>query len=94
MNLAHLAVTGGEKTSGHEEPMHGFSELYRALNSRDLELMRQNWSDSDEIAMDDPLGELSVGGRRFGPRTKAYSAARAPIGSSSTWWDASVGSWN
>jgi hypothetical protein len=46
------AVTGEEQLADVRDPLHALSEFYRALNSRDLKLMEENWDASDESAMD------------------------------------------
>jgi hypothetical protein len=40
------------------EALHQF---YKAFNNRDFELMQQNWLNSEEIAMDNPLGGIKRG---------------------------------
>ncbi|MGH8184048.1 MAG: YybH family protein, partial [Rhodanobacteraceae bacterium] len=41
--------------------MAALSQFYHALNQRDLELMSQNWWQSDEAVMDNPLGGIKRG---------------------------------
>ena len=36
-------VTGGEETSDQRQAAHALAQFYRALNSRDLRLMQENW---------------------------------------------------
>jgi hypothetical protein len=59
------SITGREtdlKPEGIEpkifEALHQF---YEAFNGRDFELMEQNWLNSEEIAMDNPLGGIKRG---------------------------------
>ena len=71
-------VTGGEETSDQRQAAHALAQFYRALNSRDLRLMQENWANSAEAVMDDlheagdvfyvigrERGELDVNGRRM-----------------------------
>jgi ketosteroid isomerase-like protein len=37
------------------------SEFYRAFNTRDLALMETNWAQSDDAAMDNPVGGIKRG---------------------------------
>lgn len=36
-------------------------QFYEAFNGREFELMEQNWFNSDEVAMDNPLGGIKRG---------------------------------
>jgi hypothetical protein len=36
-------ITGREEVDGLAEPLYALSQFYRALNARDLVLMKQNW---------------------------------------------------
>src|SRR3989442_9348069 len=51
-------VTGGEDTTDQRQAAHALAQFYRALNSRDLPLMQENWANSAEAVMDNPLGGL------------------------------------
>ena len=54
-------VTGGEDTSDQRQAAHALAQFYRALNSRDLRLMQENWANSAEAVMDNPLGGIKRG---------------------------------
>jgi ketosteroid isomerase-like protein len=54
-------VTGREYEGNQREAMQALAQFYRALNSRDLEMMQQNWANSAEVAMDNPLGGIKRG---------------------------------
>jgi ketosteroid isomerase-like protein len=54
-------VTGREELPNSSEPLAALAQFYRALNSRDIALMEQNWDTSDESVMDNPLGEIKRG---------------------------------
>jgi hypothetical protein len=54
-------ITGRE---AHIDPQtaHGaLAEFYRAFNTRDLDLMKMNWLNSDEACMNNPLGGIRRG---------------------------------
>jgi len=54
-------VTGRETLRDLGEPMQALAQFYRAFNSRDLAMMAENWEASDDIAMDNPLGDIKRG---------------------------------
>jgi|SRR5579859_1362037 len=54
-------ITGEEKRGTLTEPAEALSQFYRALNTRDLALMEQNWDGSDEAVMANPLGGIKRG---------------------------------
>lgn len=59
--LIRAPVTGREPEINPAEPMYALAEFYRALNSRDLDLMAQNWDESGEIVMNNPVGGILRG---------------------------------
>lgn len=60
-------ITGKEAQAGLDSPFGALAEFYRAFNSRNLPLMQSNWHQSDEIAMDNPLGGIARGWSEIGP---------------------------
>lgn len=61
LNPIETPVTGQEDCSDTRQVMEALSQFYRALNTRDIKLMQENWADSAEIAMDNPLGGIRRG---------------------------------
>ena len=59
-------VTGDEFRGNQQEPLQALAQFYRALNARDLEMMRQNWTNSADAAMDNPLGGIKRGWDEIG----------------------------
>lgn len=57
----HEPVTGHHGIVNAGEPLAALSEFYRALNTRDIALMEQNWDASDDAIMDNPLGGIKCG---------------------------------
>lgn len=55
------SITGDDYIGDQEDPRQALTQFYRALNSRDLNLMQQNWDNSAEAAMDNPLGGIKRG---------------------------------
>ncbi|TAL76662.1 MAG: DUF4440 domain-containing protein [Beijerinckiaceae bacterium] len=60
-------ITGRENCDDQRESAQALAQFYRALNSRDLELMQRNWSNSAESAMDNPLGGIKRGWTEIRP---------------------------
>src|SRR5215469_6076745 len=54
-------VTGNDYKGDQRDSLQAPAQFYRALNSRDLELMQQNWANSADAAMDNPLGGIKRG---------------------------------
>jgi ketosteroid isomerase-like protein len=54
-------VTGHEDFGDLSQPQQALAQFYKAINSRDLALMEQNWDSSPEAAMDNPLGGIKRG---------------------------------
>lgn len=54
-------ITGTENRAAQSDPIQALSEFYHAFNARDLEAMSRNWAQTDEIAMDNPLGGIKRG---------------------------------
>ncbi len=54
-------ITGYEDLRDLTHPRHALTQFYRAFNTRDLILMRENWSPFDEISMNIPIGGIKRG---------------------------------
>ncbi len=54
-------ITGYEDLRDLTHPRHALTQFYRAFNTQDIILMRQNWSPFDEISMNNPLGGIKRG---------------------------------
>ena len=54
-------ITGNEDEKGLTGHMSALVEFYNAFNSRDIDKMSKNWAQTDEIAMDNPLGGIKRG---------------------------------
>jgi ketosteroid isomerase-like protein len=57
----HEAITGKENQGDLSSPYHALVQFYCAFNSRNMQMMSENWAQSDEIAMDNPLGGIKRG---------------------------------
>ena len=61
MQPTQTQITGSETFTDLRIPSQALAQFYAAFNGRDLKLMSQNWLQSSEIAMDNPLGGIKRG---------------------------------
>lgn len=54
-------ITGSEGLGELSQPQQVLAQLYRAFNSRDLKMIDDNFAACDDVAIDDPLGEIRRG---------------------------------
>jgi len=55
------SITGLEELGDLSRPEQALAQFYRALNGRDLVLLADNWEQSDEVVMDNPVGGVARG---------------------------------
>jgi len=65
MKLITSAITGAECATP-DTPLGALSGFYRAFNTRNLELMRENWHE-EECVLDNPLGGIRRGWAEIEP---------------------------
>lgn len=61
MHPIQEAVTGREGQGCSSSPYQALVQFYCAFNSSDMKMMSENWAQSDDIAMDNPLGGIKRG---------------------------------
>jgi limonene-1,2-epoxide hydrolase len=61
MQPMQTPITGNEDQGNLSSPYQALVQFYYAFNYRDREAMANNWSESDEVAMDNPLGGIKRG---------------------------------
>ena len=62
MTPIQTAITGKENLVDiKDDKRKALTEFYKAFNGRDFTLMQKNWLNSEEIAMDNPLGGIKRG---------------------------------
>ncbi len=54
-------ITGKEQQGYLTLPYQALVQFYCAFNRRDMAMMEENWAQSEEIAMDNPLGGIKRG---------------------------------
>lgn len=61
------AITGKEEQGDLSTPYQALVQFYCAFNAGDMTMMSENWWQSDEIAMDNPLGGIKRGWSEIQP---------------------------
>lgn len=61
MHPAQEAITGKEQQGDLSLPSQALIQFYCAFNSGNMAMMSANWAQSDDIAMDNPLGGIKRG---------------------------------
>ena len=61
MEPIQIPITGNEDHGNMLSPYHALVHFYYAFNHRDIGAMAENWAQSNEIAMDNPLGGIKRG---------------------------------
>ncbi len=61
MNPIQTPITGNETPSQDNAKLQALIQFYKAFNSRDFNLMQENWLNDETIAMDNPLGGIKRG---------------------------------
>jgi ketosteroid isomerase-like protein len=54
-------ITGKEELGDLSQPRQALVQFYKAFNSRDLEMIDENFAASNEVAIDNPLGGIRRG---------------------------------
>lgn len=61
MKTTQEAITGQEDMGDLSTPYLALVQFYKAFNHRNIQLMSENWDQSDDIAMSNPLGGVKRG---------------------------------
>lgn len=62
-----IPITGEEGQGELKSPFEALVQFYHAFNSRNMHEMADNWAQSDDIAMDNPLGGIKRGWSEIKP---------------------------
>jgi ketosteroid isomerase-like protein len=54
-------ITGNEEIGDLSQPLQALAQFYKAFNTRDLKMIDENFSPSDDVAIDNPLGGIRRG---------------------------------
>jgi hypothetical protein len=61
MKTEQTPITGNENKQDLAQPIKALFDFYNAFNNRDLTKMANNWEQTDEISMDNPVGGIKRG---------------------------------
>lgn len=61
------AITGKEALGDLSSPFQALVQFYSAFNSGDMPMMSENWAQTSDIAMDNPLGGIKRGWTEIQP---------------------------
>ena len=61
MHPLQEAITGEEDRGDLSSPYQALVQFYCAFNSGNMEMMSENWAQTDDISMDNPLGGIKRG---------------------------------
>ena len=67
MKPAQEAITGKEGQGNLSTPYQVLAQFYCPFNPGDIKMMSENWWQSEEIAMDNPLGGIKRGWAEIQP---------------------------
>ncbi len=73
------AITGREDQGDRTSPFQALVHFSCAFNSRDMGMMADNWAQSDDVAMDNPLGGLKRGWEEIRPVYERIFAGPAEV---------------
>lgn len=61
MEITSQAITGQERALDAASPYNALVSFYKAFNTQSLEIMANNWLQTDEASMSNPLGGIKRG---------------------------------
>ncbi|MBN4054817.1 nuclear transport factor 2 family protein [Nitrospira defluvii] len=67
MRTVQEAITGKENQGDLTSPYQTLVQFYCAFNSGEMKMMSENWAQSDDISMDNPLGGIKRGWAEIEP---------------------------
>jgi hypothetical protein len=67
MHPIQEAITGRENQGDLSSPYQALIQFYCAFNSGNMQMLSKNWMQSDDIAMDNPLGGIKRGWAEIQP---------------------------
>jgi len=67
MHTIKEPITGTENQGDLSSPLQALVQFYCAFNSRNMQMMSDNWAQTDDISMDNPLGGIKRGWAEIKP---------------------------
>jgi ketosteroid isomerase-like protein len=81
-------ITGNEELGDLSQPRQALAQFYRAFNSRDLQMMDENFAHSDDVAIDNPLGGIRRGADE--PHKMYEGVFKSPADVHVVFWDYTI----
>jgi ketosteroid isomerase-like protein len=81
-------ITGKEDLGDLGHPQQALAQFYRAFNTRDLQMIDENFAHSDEVAIDNPLGGIRRGADE--PHKMYEAVFRSPADVHVEFWDYTI----
>jgi ketosteroid isomerase-like protein len=81
-------ITGSEELGDLSQPQQALAQFYRAFNTRDLKMMDENFAQSDEVAIDNPLGGIRRGADE--PHKMYEGVFKSPADVHVEFWDYTI----
>jgi ketosteroid isomerase-like protein len=81
-------ITGNEELGDLSQPQQALAQFYRAFNTRDLNMMDENFAHSDEVAIDNPLGGIRRGADE--PHKMYEGVFKSPADVHVEFWDYTI----
>jgi ketosteroid isomerase-like protein len=81
-------ITGNEELGDLSQPQQALAQFYRAFNTRDLKMMDENFAQSDEVAIDNPLGGIRRGADE--PHKMYQGVFKSPADVHVEFWDYTI----
>jgi len=81
-------ITGNEDLGDISQPQQALAQFYRAFNSRDLNMLDDNFAASDSVAIDNPLGGIRRGAGE--PHRMYEGVFKSPANVHVVFWDYTI----
>jgi ketosteroid isomerase-like protein len=81
-------ITGAENLGDLSHPQQALAQFYRAFNSRDLKMIDENFAQTDEVAIDNPLGGIRRGADE--PHKMYEGVFKSPADVHVEFWDYTI----
>jgi ketosteroid isomerase-like protein len=81
-------ITGSEDLGDLSQPQQALAQFYRGFNTRDLKMIDENFADSDEVAIDNPLGGIRRGADQ--PHLMYQGVFKSPADVHVEFWDYTI----
>ncbi len=88
MKPIQTPITGAEDLGDLSQPQQALAQFYRAFNTRDLKMINENFAQTDEVAIDNPLGGIRRGADE--PQKMYEGVFKSPADVRVEFWDYTI----